>query len=252
MKRILLIGIGAGDPDHITVQAIKALHRVDVFFLLDKGPAKEGLADLRRTLCERFISGRSYRFVTADSPEWSRSGPDYGAAVDGLNRDKHAIFERLIREEMQEGETGGVLIWGDPSLYDSSIRIMERLAAGPLGIEYEVFPGISSLQALTARHKTTLNRIGKSVEITTGRRLAAAYPPDADSVAVMLDAEFVAKRHADRDLEIYWGAYIGTADEILIAGKLAEVADRIDAARQQARQEKGWIMDSYLLKRPDK
>lgn len=253
MKRILLIGIGAGDPDYITVQAIKALNRVDVFFLLEKGPSKEGLIDLRRLLCERFIIGRSYRFVSADSPEWSREGPDYGAAVDGLNQDKQAIFERLIREEMQDGECAGVLVWGDPSLYDSSIRIMERIAAaGALAIEYEVIPGITSVQALTARHKTTLNRIAKAVEITTGRRLAAAYPEDADSVVVMLDPDFAAKRYTDRDLEIYWGAYVGTVDEILVSGKLRDVADKIDGLRRQAKQDKGWIMDTYLLKRPEK
>jgi precorrin-2 methylase len=39
MKELLLIGIGAGDPDYITMQALKALRRADVIFLLDKGSA---------------------------------------------------------------------------------------------------------------------------------------------------------------------------------------------------------------------
>ena len=37
MKKILIIGIGAGDPDYMTVQAINALNRADVFFVMDKG-----------------------------------------------------------------------------------------------------------------------------------------------------------------------------------------------------------------------
>ncbi len=41
MKRILIIGIGAGNPDYVTIQAVNALNEVDVFFVMDKGIAKE-------------------------------------------------------------------------------------------------------------------------------------------------------------------------------------------------------------------
>ena len=51
MKELLLVGIGAGDPDYITQQAIKALRRSDVIFLMDKGPAKHKLNALRREIC---------------------------------------------------------------------------------------------------------------------------------------------------------------------------------------------------------
>ena len=37
MKKILIIGIGAGDPEYLTIQAVNALNQVDVFFILDKG-----------------------------------------------------------------------------------------------------------------------------------------------------------------------------------------------------------------------
>ncbi len=59
MKELLLVGIGAGDPDYITQQAIKALRRSDVIFLMDKGPAKHKLNALRREICERFLDGRT-------------------------------------------------------------------------------------------------------------------------------------------------------------------------------------------------
>jgi precorrin-6A synthase len=42
---------------------------------------------------------------------------------------------------------------------------------------------------------------------------------------------------------------VGTADEILIAGALDEVAEQIAATRAEARERNGWIMDSYLLKK---
>ena len=40
MRKVSIIGIGAGDPRHMTVQAIEALNAVDVVFLLDKGRRK--------------------------------------------------------------------------------------------------------------------------------------------------------------------------------------------------------------------
>jgi precorrin-6A synthase len=250
MKTILIIGIGAGDPDYLTLQAVKALNRVDVFFLMDKGADKAGLNAFRREICSRHIQGNDYRFVDADSPAWERKASDYEATVDGLNRDKQALFERLMAQEMQDGECAGLLVWGDPALYDSSVRIVEAIRkAGAHEIEYEVIPGISSVQALVARHRTTLNRIGQPVTITTGRRLAEGFPDAADSVVVMLDANDTYRHFADRDLEIYWGAYVGTPDEILVAGRLSEVAGEIERVRHEARERHGWIMDSYLLRR---
>jgi precorrin-6A synthase len=250
MKKILIIGIGAGDPEYLTIQAVNALNRVDVFFMLDKGVAKEKLAVFRRELCERYIKGRNYRFVDADSPEWERGTADYGATVANLNRDKQAVFERLIGEGMEEGECGAFLVWGDPALCDSTTRIVAAIARGGAhAIDYEVIPGITAAQALAAKHKTALNRIGGAVQITTGRRIAEGFPDNVDSVVVMLDAENGFKRFADQDIDIFWGAYIGTPDEILIAGKLEDVAADIERVRAEARRANGWIMDTYLMRR---
>jgi precorrin-6A synthase len=251
MKKLLVIGVGAGNPDYITMQAVKALNRVDVFFLMDKGQSKDKLIDLRREICERYITDRDYRFVEAHSPERERGDVDYNASVEDLNRAKQQTFERLINEEMTDDQCAGFLVWGDPALYDSTIRILQAiLASGRCVFEFEVIPGITSVQALAAQHKVPLNSIGHSIEITTGRRLAAGQVSDADSLVVMLDAQDAYHHVADRETEIYWGAYLGTPDEILISGKLKDVADEIERVRKAARLANGWIMDTYLLRKP--
>jgi precorrin-6A synthase len=253
MKKLLVIGIGAGNPDYITMQAVKALNRVDVFFLMDKGQSKDKLIDLRREICERYISDRDYRFVEARTPERERGDVDYKTSVDDLNLAKQQTFERLINEEMTDDQCAGFLVWGDPALYDSTIRILQAiLASGGCAFEFEVIPGITSVQALAAQHKVPLNQIGRSVEITTGRRLAAGQISDADSLVVMLDAQDAYHQVDDLDTEIYWGAYLGTADEILISGKLRDVADEIERVRKAARLANGWIMDTYLLRKPER
>jgi precorrin-6A synthase len=157
----------------------------------------------------------------------------------------------MIEGELADGQTAGILVWGDPMLYDSTIRNIEAIAAGGRHhIEYEVIPGITAVQALAARHKIPLNRIAEPVALTTGRKLAEGFPPGIDSVAVLLDGEDTFRRFADQDIEIYWGAYLGTPDEILIAGKLADVADDIHRRRAEARRANGWIMDTYVMRRP--
>lgn len=249
MKTLLLVGIGAGDPDYITLQAIKALRGADVIFLMDKGPSKHKLNALRREICERFLEGHTPRFAEGLQPEREREAVDYRTSVDALNRDKQAVFERLIDEQMADGEVAAFMVWGDPALYDSSIRIIENIAAAREYLEYDVIPGITSLQALTARHRVPLNSIGRAVEITTGRLLAEGWPQGVDSVAVMLDARDTYRRFVGHNLHIYWGAYVGTADEILIAGALDDVAEHIAATRAKARERNGWIMDSYLLRK---
>jgi precorrin-6A synthase len=250
MKKILIIGIGAGNPDYLTMQAVNALNQVDVFFLMDKGVSKAKLNHLRREICERYIIDPNYRIVEALNPERQREGIEYLTAVDQLNRDKQYVVERLIAEEMEEGECAAFLVWGDPSLYDSTLRILDAIIKdGRHALYYEVIPGITSVQALTAQHKVALNHIGRSVEITTGRLLAEGWPNNVDSVVVMLDAEDSYKTLVDQDLDIYWGAYLGTPDEILISGKLKDVAAEIERVRNAAREANGWIMDTYLLKR---
>lgn len=251
MKRLLVIGIGAGNPDYITMQAVKALNRVNVFFLMDKGQSKDKLIELRREICERYITDRTYRFAEAHSPERERGEVDYSASIDDLNRAKQQTFERLINDELADGQCGGFLVWGDPALYDSTIRILQAiLASGRCEFEFEVIPGITSVQALAAQHKVPLNSIGRSIEITTGRRLAAGQVSDTDSLVVLLDAEDSYHQVADQETEIYWGAYLGTPDEILIHGKLGDVADEVERVRKAARAEHGWIMDTYLLRKP--
>ena len=250
MRKILIIGIGAGNPEYVTVQAINALNQVDVFFIPDKGMEKEVLARLRLEICERYIKDRDYRLVGFKTPQRSKDPSDYKKNVRDWHSQIEQDYEQLLMEELGEGECGGFLVWGDPTLYDSTLRIVEKIKSkGGFALEYEVIPGISSVQALAARHRIALNRIGESIHITTGRKLAGGFPNNADSVVVLLDGEQSFTKIDSADIDIYWGAYIGTEDEILVSGRLSEVVNDIEAIRAEARHQKGWIMDAYLLRK---
>lgn len=253
MRKVLVIGIGAGNPEYVTIQAINALNAADVFFIMDKGREKEDLVRLRKEICERYIRDKSYRIVEAPDPPRDRAAQSYEPAVRAWHDQRASVYERLIAEQLGEDECGAFLVWGDPSLYDSTLRIIDQIiAAGTVAFEYEVIPGISAIQALAAQHRIALNRIGRSIHITTGRKIAdEGLPDNFDDVVVMLDADCSFKAIDSADVDIYWGAYIGTRDEILAAGNLGEVVKDIERLRAEAKARKGWVMDTYLLRRHD-
>lgn len=252
VRKIHVIGIGAGDPDQLTLQAVRALRSTDVFFVLDKGEVKSDLTRLRHDMLDTHVPHGSYRVVEARDPERDRAagGAAYSPAVGDWRSARAEIYERLIAGELGEDESGAFLVWGDPALYDSTLGILQEvLARGAVTFEYDVVPGISSVSALVARHRTGLNRVARPVQITTGRRLAEGFPEGVDDVVVMLDARQTFRQYAEEDVDIYWGAYIGTPDEILVSGPIAEAGPRIERLRAEARERKGWIMDTYLLRR---
>ncbi|CAN7658433.1 precorrin-6A synthase (deacetylating) [Mesorhizobium amorphae] len=252
MRKLLVIGIGAGNPEHMTVQAINGLNHADVLFIPDKGAKKNDLAELRRQICDRFVTNPDSRRVEFDVPVRAEPSPSYRATVDDWHEAIAAIYEGLIRDELAEDGCGAFLIWGDPSLYDSALRILERVRLrGNVEFALEVIPGITAVQALAASHKMSLNRIGDPVLITTGRRLTQeGMPENAGSTVVMLDGKCAFNTLGDEDLVIHWGAYLGTPDEIVLSGRLGDVGKEIAEVREKARMEKGWIMDTYLLRKP--
>ena len=243
MRSIHVIGIGVGDPDFVTTQAIRALNDTDVFFAMDKREATSDLVELRREVCRRFISEPDYRFVELPDPPRAADG-DYGRAVADWHAARVLLWANAITNELADDGVGAFLAWGDPSLYDSTLRILDEVARR-VELRYDVIPGITAIQALTARHRIPLNDVGEPVLITTGRQLRAHGL--TGSAVVMLDGD-CAFLDCPPQTRIWWGAYLGTPDELLVAGTVCEVGDRIAEIRAAARERLGWIMDTYLLR----
>ncbi len=249
MRRLLVVGIGAGHPDQVTVEAVRALNEVDAFIVAAKQLGAEDLVAAREEICRRHIDG-DYRILEVPDPPRDRSPSSYLRAVDDWHEARATAYERVIHEEIGPEETGGFLVWGDPSLYDSTLRVVERvLARGRVSFEYEVVPGISSVQLLAARHRLVLNRVGEPITITTGRRLPEAVADGRDNIVVMLDGQLTCASLVP-NWDIWWGTNLGTPDEALVAGRLGAVVDDIRAARDRAKQRSGWVMDTYLLRQP--
>ena len=205
------------------------------------------LVRLRKAILERYRPEGGYRLVQLADPSRDGQAADYVGAVQDWHRQRAALYARMIEDEVAVGETGAFLLWGEPGLYDSTLRILDLVREQGVTLRLQVIPGISSVQALAARHQVPLNRIGEPLTVLPGRRLAGQGA--IDNVVVMLDGQCVFAGLNDPALTIYWGAYLGTEDEVLIAGPLQAVKARILEVRERERARKGWIMDTYLLRR---
>ncbi|MDY7087695.1 MAG: precorrin-6A synthase (deacetylating) [Actinomycetota bacterium] len=249
-RRLTLVGLGPGDPELVTAQAVRALNEADYFLVADKTGQHPGTADLiamREAICARHVTG-PWRLVPVPDPERDRAGrAGYTSAVRDWHEARVRAFEQALLDNPGDA---AVLVWGDPSLYDSAIRVAARIVErARVDVAVDVVPGLSSVQLLAARHRLVLNTIGGPITITTGRRLlddAAAH----DNLVVMLDGALTCRRLPDPPAwRIWWGANLGSPDEHLMAGNLDEIADEIWSRRTAARQGRGWVMDTYLLRR---
>ena len=238
MVEITLVGIGTGHPGHVTLQGQQAIRDAQLI-LMPRKAGKDDLAHLRHAIIK--ASGSTARVVPFDYPQRDDTLP-YQIRVARWHDDIAARWAEAIGD----APSATLLVWGDPGLYDSTLRIASRLPKATT----RVIPGITALQALTAAHAIPFNTVNGPVTITTGRRLRdLGWPEGAETVAVMLDAD-CSFTDLPPETQIWWGAYLGMHEQVLDHGTVADAGPRITATRAAERTRHGWIMDTYLLRSP--
>lgn len=242
MRRLRILGIGMG-PQHVTPEVADALRSVDYVVAAQKLGQKasdDPLLDVRREIC----AAHGVELVAVVDPERDRADPkDYPRAVADWHAARVSAYEEVLAS--RPGDVA-FLVWGDPSLYDSTIRIVSALA-GRLDLEWDVLPGISAPQLLAARHRIVLHEVGRPVHVTTGRALRDAVEAGLDNIVVMLNRAL--ELEGLEDWQIWWGGNLGAPGEALVAGRVGDVLDEISQARADAKEAAGWVMDVYLLRR---
>lgn len=249
--RIRVLGVGMG-PQHVTREVAEALRSVDYVLAAEKSD-DDALLALRRAIVDAHPGPRGPAEVVAvPDPPRDRSAGLSTERYESAVTDWHdARAERYAEVLRCRGGTAAFLVWGDPSLYDSTIRVVEKVRGQGLDVDYDVLPGISAPGLLAARHRIVLHEVGRSVHITTGRRLQEAVAAGIDNIVAMLNPPpqrlDVSGLH---DWTIWWGANLGAPGEQLLTGRLGDVLPVLPDARAAAEARDGWVMDLFLLRRP--
>ena len=161
MRFAHVIGIGPGGVDQLTVEAVRpARVTCDAFLVADKGLRVRPGRPARRD--PRAARARQRRLVQVTDPPRDRephTAASYERAVDDWHDARAAVFGSAIASAVPEGGTVGFLVWGDPALYDSTIRVLDRIVtSGAVALDYDVVPGVSAVSLLAARHRLVLQR----------------------------------------------------------------------------------------------
>jgi precorrin-6A synthase len=247
--RVRILGVGMG-PQHVTPEVAAALRSVDYVLAADKGDGDDGLLALRRAIVDAHAGG-AVQVVAVRDPQRDRSTglttAGYERAVADWHDARAAAYADVLRTR---GGTAAFLVLGDPSLYDSTIRVVDKIKELGVSVDLDVLPGISAPQLLAARHRIVLHEVGRPVHITTGRRLQEAVAAGQDNIVAMLNPP---PHRLDLtgldDWAVWWGANLGATGERLVAGRLGDVVEHIADARAKAHAEAGWVMDLFLLRK---
>ena len=250
--KIKLIGIGLGNPKHITAEAIEALKLCDLIIIGDKKETKSELANLKREITLAQIDSEKTEISSFSFPERKVSEPFYKDAVLDWHSDIANLWVDLIlkflKKNFNKQTIIGIPVWGDPSLYDSTLRIGEKVRKKIENSSIQMISGISSPHVLASSFGIPFNKIGEPVMITTGRKLREdGWPKGVSTIFVMLDGDCSFGSLAEQNLYIWWGAYLGLDRETLLEGKLEDIKNNIIELRQKLRKKFGWIMDIYKI-----
>ena len=130
--RLYGLGVGPGDPELLTLKALRLLREVPVVAY----PAPEHGDSFARAIVAAWIGGHQ-REIAIRFP--MRPGPPPIAVYD--------IAEAALAAELDCGRDVAFLCQGDPFFYGSFINLFTRLAGR---YRIEIVPGVSSLTACAA------------------------------------------------------------------------------------------------------
>jgi precorrin-6A synthase len=141
MMELFLVGCGTGNPDHLTMQGLSALRSAELILLPTKGAQKSALADIRYQILQTHLGASMPQIQNFEIPSRASDIP-YQQAVLRWH-DEIADRWQTALAKASSPQKVALMIWGDPSVYDSAMRIAERLRPVP---EITVIPGISAIQ----------------------------------------------------------------------------------------------------------
>lgn len=132
---VAFVGTGPGDPDLLTVRAVRLIEDADVVITEDPGHAE----------LVRVVRARAAVVGDETAPEVEFFDGGFGEDGQPLT---HAARAKVVVKQAKRGLRVVRLLGGDPFLYASGPE--EAQAVAKAGIGFEVVPGVSSVGAVPA------------------------------------------------------------------------------------------------------
>jgi precorrin-2/cobalt-factor-2 C20-methyltransferase len=187
------IGVGPGDPELITLKAVKALQSVDVVYTAASSKNRYSIAvEIVTPHLKDGIPIQRLDFpMTRDrgvlNGAWSRNA-------------------EIVRNTLEDGKDAALITLGDPMTYSTFGYLMRTLSEASPELEVRVIPGITSYQAGAAAAKRVLAEGEESLTVVSGamgpRRLRAVIDHTDNVVMLKVYKNYREIMEALNDLDL--------------------------------------------------
>jgi precorrin-2/cobalt-factor-2 C20-methyltransferase len=142
--KLIGIGVGPGDPELLTVKAVKTLESVSVICAPKSSEKKPSVA---LSIVQGILDGRGDEYETIE--------PLFPMIEDKKALERYwASAAELITHELDEGRDVSFITLGDPSIYSTFSYVAKII--GDQGYNVEMVPGITSFTGCAASAGITL------------------------------------------------------------------------------------------------
>ena len=213
MSRLIGVGVGPGDPDLVTIKAVKALQNADHVFVPVADTGEIGRAEA--TVIAHIDQERVTRIAFALTDDVARNSGAWDAAG------------KTVADAIRHGGTAVFATIGDPNVYSTFSYLAQTVQALLPEVEIETIPGITAMQDLAARSGTVLVEGRERLVLlpfTAGKDVMHAALEDSEATVVCykggraMGAVLEVVRDCNRLEGAVYGAKLGlTGEEIGLA-----------------------------------
>ncbi len=147
--KLFVIGVGPGDPELMTLKAVRVLSQVPCIFV-PKG--REEGTSLALSIMQKALSLEGKEIVEAYFPmlKTRGQGMELSASENELDTKWNEIVG-IVLKRLDRGVDAAFITIGDPGIYSTFFYLYERLLEQRPSLIIEIIPGISSINAAAAR-----------------------------------------------------------------------------------------------------
>lgn len=181
--KLYVLGVGPGDPELLTLKAVRILNGISCI-CVPKG--REEGSSLALSIVKKAVNIAGKEIIEAHFPMRKTKEAEHECE---LNKKWQEIIEIVYNRLNKDIDMAFITI-GDPTIYSTFFYLYDKLIELNPGLNIEIIPGVSSVNAAAARARLSLGLADEKIAI-----LPASYTDDIKKALEKFDTVVLMKVH---------------------------------------------------------